>query len=312
MGKTAILFPGQGAQSVGMGRDVVEHSAAARQTLDEAGRILGFDLADICFQGPVEKLNSTEMSQPAIFVISAAIWRAIQENPAAAANCRPEAAAGLSLGEYTALHMAGSLSFEEGVKLVHQRGCYMQAAADARRGGMVSVMGLDEAKLNEAIAEARGGDVLAAANFNSPGQVVLSGDIAACERAAVVVEKLGGRAIPLKVAGAFHSPLMAPAAEKLGERLATTRLNPPGMPVVSNVTADYHGGPSETARLLRTQVAEPIRWSASIERLIADGFDRFVEVGPGRVLTGLMRGINRTVKAVNVSDWAGIGKLAAT
>lgn len=293
-----------------MGRDVVEMSAAARGTFDAANRVLGFDLADICFNGPADRLNATEISQPVIFVTSVAIWKAIQENAKAAAAVQPAAAAGLSLGEYTALWLAGSLSFEEGLSVVRQRGQFMQEAADARSGGMVSVMGLNATQVAEVCRDAGGTDTLAPANFNSPGQVVISGDLEACNRSIPLIEAKGGRGIPLRVAGAFHSPLMAPAAEKLRPVLARTNFGKTGIPVVSNVTADYHQSLDQTRDLLRVQVAEPIRWCASIERLIGDGFDRFVEVGPGRVLTGLMRGINRGVKAVNVSSAKALLELA--
>lgn len=295
-----------------MGRDVVETSPAARQVFEQARRVVGFDLADLCFNGPAERLNATNMSQPAIFVTSAAMWSAIQEVPAAREAVKPDATAGLSLGEYTALWLAGSIAFEEALQLVCRRGEFMQAAAEARAGGMVSVMGLDASQIDEVCRVARTDwEVLSAANYNSPGQVVISGDAAACQRSLAEVERLGGRAIALRVAGAFHSPLMATAAEQLRTELARRSFSPPRIPVVSNVTADYHQGPDAIRDLLRVQVAEPIRWQHSIERLIGDGFDRFVEVGPGRVLTGLMRSINRTVKAVNVSTAKAIQELAA-
>jgi len=294
-----------------MGRDVAEISAAARATFDEAGRILGYDLADLCFTGPDDRLNATDVSQPAIFVTSVAIWRALQENESYAALVKADATAGLSLGEYTALWLAGAIEFADALRLVQQRGRFMQDAAEARAGSMVSVLGLDEEKLNQAIEAARGGDILAAANFNSPGQTVISGDKAACERSLQAIENVGGRGIALKVAGAFHSPLMEPAAEKLESVLAATAVKSPEIPVVSNVTADYHQSPDSIRSLLRTQVAKPIRWSASIEKLIRDGFDRFVEVGPGRVLTGLMRNIDRGVTAINVSSVKTMEKLGA-
>lgn len=291
-----------------MCRDIVERSPAARQIFEQAAHVLGFDLAAVCFDGPAERLNATDMSQPAIFVGSAAVWLAILERPNSAA-LSPAACAGLSLGEYTALWAAGRLAFEDGLRLVRDRGRFMQDAAEARRGGMVSVMGLTPDQVREVCTEAAAGDTLAPANFNSPGQIVISGDATACERSLAVIERLGGRGIALKVAGAFHSPLMKPAAERLHPVLERTTLASEGMPVVSNVTADYHSGAAETRRLLETQVAEPIQWEGSIRRLIRDGFTRFVEVGPGRVLTGLMRGIDRGVQAINVSTADGIDKL---
>ncbi|MCK6486594.1 MAG: ACP S-malonyltransferase [Phycisphaerae bacterium] len=301
MGRTAVIFPGQGAQVVGMGRDFVERSAAARRTFEDANRILGFDLADLCFSGPAERLNATDISQPAIFVTSVAVWSAIQEDSALAAEIRPDASAGLSLGEYTALWLAEALSFEDALRLVNRRGQLMQRAAEARPGGMVSVMGLNSDQIDQVVHEAACNDVLVASNFNAPGQTVLSGDQVACERVPPIVERLGGRAAALRVAGAFHSPLMQSAAEELKTALAATTVNAPRIPVAANVTGDYHEDPERIRALLYTQVARPIHWHASIERLIRDGIERFVEVGPGRVLTGLMRSIDRSVQAVNIS-----------
>jgi len=311
LSRTAILFPGQGAQAVGMGRDIVERSAAARALFERAGAVLGFDLMQLCFDGPADRLNATDISQPAIFVTSAAIWTALAELPEAA-TLQPEAFAGLSLGEYTALWRAGSMEFEDGLRLVRERGRFMQEAAESRRGGMVSVMGLDPAQVTAVCKEAAGSDVLAPANFNSPGQIVISGDQAACERSVAVVERLGGRAMPLKVAGAFHSPLMKAAADRLRPILERTPFRPPEIPVVSNVNADYHRGTDNIRRLLEIQVAEPIQWEGTIRRLLADGFTRFVEVGPGRVLTGLMRGIDRTVETINVSSAPTMDKFLGT
>ncbi|MEE8169155.1 MAG: ACP S-malonyltransferase [Phycisphaerae bacterium] len=310
MGHTAVIFPGQGAQTVGMGRDVFEASAAARGVFKDANRILGFDLAEICFHGPAERLNATDVSQPAIFVTSAAIWAALRERPETADAVVPQATAGLSLGEYTALWLAGSLGFEDALRLVHDRGRFMQAAAEARNGVMVSVLGLNRSRIDEVLEAAAGPGVLVAANYNSPAQTVLSGDTDACDRAIHAVDRLGGRAVRLRVAGAFHSPLMQPAADRLREVLAATNVATPGIPVVSNVSAEYHRGPDEIRRLLETQVTQSIHWHASIERLVRDGYDRFVEVGPGRVLTGLMRNINRGVQTINVSTAATLRKLA--
>lgn len=311
MGKTAIVFPGQGAQSVGMGRDVAAISAAARATFDEANQILGFDLARICFDGPAERLDATDVSQPAIFVTSVAIWRALDE-VGRVAELSPAGSAGLSLGEYTALWLAGSLTFTDGLRLVRTRGELMQAAAEAAPSGMVSVMGLTPEQVGEVCREAGAGEVLSAANFNAPGQVVISGAAAACERSLAAIEARGGRGVPLRVAGAFHSDLMRPAAERLRDVLRTTAVVSPRIPVVSNVTSDYHRDPDSIRHLLELQVAQPIRWHDSMERMIADGFDCFVEVGPGRVLTGLMRKINRTVKTQNYSTSESLGRAEAS
>ncbi len=303
MGKTAIVFPGQGAQVVGMGKDIAEMSDAARRVFTRADEILGRRLSEICFEGPADTLNATDTSQPAIFVTSVAVWAAMQER-GLTDDLNPTAMAGLSLGEYTALHMAGWISFEDGLRLVAERGRLMQAAAESSKGGMVSIMGADEASVERICLEAAEGDILTPANYNCPGQIVISGDAKACERSVSVAEKHGARAIPLVVAGAFHSSLMQPALDGLREALAGVSINRGGIGVVSNVSGDYHAGPDDVRSLLCEQVAKPIRWQASIERLIADGYDRFVEVGPGRVLTGLLRKISRAAKGVNYSSGA--------
>ena len=308
LAKTAIIFPGQGAQTVGMGKDVAEQSEFARKTYERANEVLGWDLASLCFEGPADRLNATDVSQPAIFVTSVAIWQACIEH-GLTEEWAPKAMAGLSLGEYSALHVAGWVGFEDALRLVAERGRLMQAAAESSKGGMVSIMGVGEDVVNQICAEAAAGATLSPANFNCKGQIVISGDAAACERAVAVAEKHEARAIPLVVAGAFHSDLMQPAVEGLERALAKTEINPSDLGVVSNVSADYHAGSDDVRRLLREQVAKPIRWQMSIEKLIADGYDQFVEVGPGRVLTGLMRKIDRSAKAVNVSSAAALSKV---
>ena len=311
MSKTAIIFPGQGAQVVGMGKDVAEVSTAAREVFREADEILGFKLSDVCFEGPAERLNATDMSQPALFVTSVAIWRAL-ESQGTIAEWGPEAMAGLSLGEYTALHLAGWIEFPDCLRLVAERGRLMQAASEATCGGMVSVMGLEgEAEVNGLCKAAASGEVLAPANFNCPGQIVISGSNTACERAVAMAEDFGARAVKLTVAGAFHSPLMESAVEGLKSALGSVEITRGQIGVVSNVSADYHADPDGVRDLLREQVARPIRWQNSMERLMRDGFDRFIEIGPGRVLTGLMRKINRAVTTLNFSTAASFAQLSA-
>ncbi|MFQ5410945.1 MAG: ACP S-malonyltransferase [Phycisphaerae bacterium] len=300
MSGTTILFPGQGAQAVGMGKDFFDLSEAARETFASADRILDLDLTRICFEGPADQLNATDRSQPAIFVTSVAIWRTL-EAKGLIDEYRPGAMAGLSLGEYTALHLAGWMNFEDTLRLVAERGRLMQAAAESTAGGMVSMMGLSEADVLSLCEEAAEGEVLAPANFNCPGQIVISGSQTACERAVTLAERYRARATPLVVAGAFHSPLMEPAVEGLRSALDRVEIRPRRIGVVSNVSADYHADSEGVRRLLTDQVAQPVRWQASIERLRSDGMDRFVEVGPGRVLTGLMRKIDRAATTVNVS-----------
>jgi len=292
-----------------MGKDVAAAFAAARRTFDQASEVLGFDLTKICFEGPQDRLDATDVSQPAIFVTSVAMWRALEES-GAASELRPAATAGLSLGEYTALWLAGALNFEDGVRLVRQRGQFMQEAALATPSGMVSVMGLAPPQVELLCQEAAGGEVLGPANFNCPGQIVISGAKGACDRASALAEKHGGRATALRVAGAFHSALMESAAAKLKTELEKVSFGPLRMPVVSNVTSDYYRGPDDIRELLFQQVARPIRWQESVERLSADGYDRFAEVGPGRVLTGLLRKINRGLTGLNystVDSFGGVG-----
>jgi [acyl-carrier-protein] S-malonyltransferase len=279
-----ILCPGQGAQAVGMGKDFFEASTA--------NRVIGFDLASICFAGPEDRLNQTDISQPAIYVTSIACARALQ----AAGKldlAATTAFAGLSLGEYTALHFAGVFSFEDGLKLVAARGRYMQEAAVASPSGMVAVMGADEAQINDLCDAARGGEVLVPANFNAPGQIVVSGSKAACERALAEAEKRGLKAVALKVAGAFHSPLMQSGADKMAQELDKVLLSTPQTTVYSNVTAQPHTDPASIKRLLVEQIVKPVRWEQTMQTLVAAGEARFVELAPGRTLAGLMKRINR-------------------
>ncbi len=299
MSQTAVIFPGQGAQSVGMGRDVAAASVNARAVYERANQILGFDLSKLCFEGPAEKLEQTDIQQPAIFVTSVAFFEAFVEGGGSLSDF--QRAGGLSLGEYTALHIAGAISFDECLHLVQRRGLLMQQAAVARPSGMVSLVGADNEKAESICEKARGDDVLTPANFNCPGQIVIAGNKAACERAVSAADELGLRAVPLAVAGAFHSAIMAPAADGLREHLDRTPISKPKLPVISNVDATYHGEPGEIRASLVRQLTQPVMWQQCIERMAADGADRFVEFGPGRILTGLMRKINRSFTAVNIS-----------
>lgn len=290
-----ILCPGQGAQHVGMGKDLAGKFPVAKKTFDDANRILGFDLAEVCFNGPEERLNQTDVSQPAIYVTSVACFAAAKE----AGKVHPEqvtAYAGLSLGEYTALHLGGAFSFEDGLKLVAARGRYMQEAAVASPSGMVSVIGADGPAVSRLCGEAAQGDVLVPANYNSPGQIVVSGSLAACERVTQLAEAAGFRAIPLKVAGAFHSPLMKSGADRMAVELDRSALAAPRTTVYSNVTAGPHGEPASIKRLLVDQIVRPVRWEQTMQKLVAATPDaRWVELAPGRVLTGLLKKVNRRI-----------------
>lgn len=295
MGKTAFLFPGQGAQYVGMGKDLAEAFPEAKALYDRADEILGFALSEICFAGPEDRLTASDVSQPAILVTSMAALAAMRTTEKGKA-LTPDAAAGLSLGEYTALVAAGAIAFDDAVHLTHLRGRFMQEACDARESGMVSLIGVDEAGAEKICDAARQAGIIWPANYNSPGQIVVSGVKAACDRACEVAESLGAqRAVPLTVAGGFHSPLMASARQRLTAELRGLEFNELQFPVVANVTGDYYSGAAATADLLARQVDGAVRWQQGVERLIHDGFDRFLEIGPGRVLTGLLKRINRKI-----------------
>ncbi len=298
MSQTAILFAGQGAQVVGMGRDLAEKFPAARAWFDRANAALGYDLAAICFHGPDAALTQTEHAQPGIFLVS---WVCLELLKEQAPNLKFDAAAGLSLGEFTALTAAGALSFEDGLRVVRQRGKFMQEACDATRGGMAAIIGLDEAPTREVCAEA--GVVLA--NLNCPGQLVISGETEKIARACELAKAKGAkRALPLPVAGAYHSPLMAGAQPKLRAELANIKISAPAVPVISNVTAQAHG--ADIAARLVEQVCAPVRWEASMRGLLAQGFTRFIELGPGTALSGFMKRIDKTAQMLNVADAASL------
>jgi len=297
----AAIFPGQGAQLVGMGQDVAEQYSVAADTFAQADETLGFKLSEVCFTGPAERLNATDIQQPAIFTTSIALFRAALDAGLFKTGSFA-AMGGLSLGEYTALHMASSLSFVDALRLVHRRGQLMQEASEKYPGGMVSLMGMDEERVLALCERVADKGRVSPANFNCPGQIVISGDRSACEAAAVLAEEFDGKAIPLKVAGAFHSELMRPAAEGLLPTLEDCEFRRPKVRVIANVNAAYHDEPHTIRELLYRQIFNPVRWQACVERLIADGCDRFREVGPNRVLTGLMRKINRQVKTINISS----------
>ena len=296
MSKIAFLFPGQGAQTVGMARDICQQLPAAKDLFDRAAEILGYDLADICFNGPAEKLNTTVVGQPALYVSSmAAVEKLKAERPDIIEQC--QAAAGLSLGEYTALAFAGACSFDEGLKLVQRRGEAMQAAADAVPSMMVSVLGLDEEKVTAICDEARiDGEVLQIANYLCPGNIVVSGHTASCERVDEIALAAGAmKTIPLAVAGAFHTSLMEPAVEQLAGVLEATNFQATSVPVYSNVDAAAHDQPAEFRELLTKQVCHPVQWNRTMDLMLEEGFDQFYEIGVGRVLTGLLKRIKRKV-----------------
>lgn len=278
-----------------MGRRLADSVPAARRLYDRAAEVLGYGLAKLCFEGPAEQLDSTLCSQPALFVTSLAALEALRaESPEAVRGC--EAAAGLSLGEYTAMAFAGVVEFEDGLTLVQKRGAAMQEAADATPSGMVSILGLQPDEVEALCDVARQDGILEIANLLCPGNVVISGTNGACERAAEMAQSFGAmKAVPLAVAGAFHTRIMQPALEKLTEALADVPMHPARIPVVCNTDARPHEDPEEIRQLLIRQVLHPVRWEDSMRYLLGEGFGQFYEVGPGRVLRGLLRRIDRKI-----------------
>jgi [acyl-carrier-protein] S-malonyltransferase len=277
-----------------MGRQLVDSLPAAKELYARAGEVLGYDLLALCLEGPAERLDSTAVSQPAIFVTSLAALEWLRNTrPEVVAEC--QAAAGLSLGEYTALVFAGVMSFEEGLEIVQLRGQAMQAASDAVAGGMVSILGLERDQIASLCDDARAeGEILQIANYLCPGNIVVSGHKAACERVADLATKAGAmKTIPLAVAGAFHTPLMQPAVDRLAAALRGVTLKNPRLPVISNVDARAHDDPAEIRDLLIRQVVSPVLWEDSQRKLLADGYGPFWEVGPQRVLRGLLKRIDR-------------------
>jgi [acyl-carrier-protein] S-malonyltransferase len=300
MSKTALLFAGQGAQVVGMGKDLAEKFPGAKAWFDRANAALGYDLAKVCFEGPEADLTKTENAQPGIFLVSWVCFELLKEQ---APNLKFEATAGLSLGEFTALTAAGAMSFEDGLRVVRQRGKFMQEACDVTKGGMAAIIGLDEAPTREVCAEA--GVVLA--NLNCPGQLVISGEAEKIAKACELAKAKGAkRALPLPVAGAYHSPLMASAQPKLAAELAKMNIDAPTIPVISNVNALPHGASSRTSAQLVEQVCASVRWEESMRVLLAQGFTRFIELGPGTALSGFMKRIDKTATMLNVADAASL------
>jgi len=300
MSKTALLFAGQGAQVVGMGKDLAQSSPVAKAWFDRANAAFGYDLASICFNGPEAELTKTEHAQPGIFLVSWVAFDLLKERLPALSF---QATAGLSLGEFTALTAGGAMSFEDGLKVVRQRGRFMQEACEATQGGMAAIIGLEEAATREVCAQA--GVVLA--NLNCPGQLVISGSTEKIARACELAKANGARrALPLPVAGAYHSPLMTSAQPKLQAELERMALTAPTVPVMSNVTARPHEGPEAIRARLVEQVTSSVRWEESMRHLVGQGFTRFIELGPGAALSGFMKRIDKTAQILNVADLASL------
>ena len=301
MSKTALLFAGQGAQVVGMGKDFAAAFPSAQAWFDRANAVLDYDLAAVCFNGPEAELTKTENAQPGIFLVSWVAFQLLKERVPA---LEFHATAGLSLGEFTALTAASALSFEDGLRLVRQRGRFMQEACETTRGSMAAIIGLDEAPTREVCAEA--GVVLA--NLNCPGQLVISGETEKIAKAVELAKAKGARkAISLPVAGAYHSPLMAGAQPKLAAELAKMQISAPIVPVISNVDALPSGRPDGVSSRLVEQVTSPVLWEQSVRVLLGQGFARFIELGPGTALSGFMKRIDKSAQMLNVADVASLG-----
>ena len=296
--QVVFVFPGQGSQYVGMGRDFYDHDHRAKEIFQIAGEVLGIELSKLCFEGPAEELQKTEYAQPAILTMSVVCLEMLRQS-----GLRPVVTAGHSLGEYAALVAAGSLAFADAVRLVRQRGRYMQEAVPLGRGGMVAVLGLNGPDVVSVCQQARSAGIVEAANFNCPGQVVIAGELNALKQASKLAREAGARrCLDLPVSAPFHSSLMQPAGFRLSEELVGVSVTDPQIKVVANVSADYVNSASAIKTNLVAQVSSPVRWEESMHRILADGLTTFVEVGPGKVLTGLIKKINKTVVACNVED----------
>ena len=302
MSKLAFLFPGQASQYSGMGRNLAESFPESRAVFEQADAALGFSVSQLCFEGGEDALKLTENTQPAILTVSVAAYRALETH-----GVKPDFTAGHSLGEYSALVAAGALEFSEAVKLVRQRGRYMQEAVPAGEGAMAAILGLSPADVAEICKKAAGGEVVSPANLNSPEQTVISGSAAAVKRAVEIASQAGAkRAVMLPVSAPFHCDLMLPAQQRLEPDLRAANFRALRFPLITNVDAEAIEGGDEAREALIRQVTRPVRWLDSIREMIGSGVNIFVEVGPGKVLSGLLRQIDRSVRCFNVEDAASL------
>jgi len=298
MKNTAFTFPGQGSQYVGMGRELFENFSVAREIFEEADDALHFSISGLCFKGPEEALRLTENTQPAVLTTSVAALKVLQAEKGVA----PQLAAGHSLGEYSALVASEALAFSQAVKIVRLRGKFMQEAVPVGEGAMAAVLGMEREQVEKLCEEISSGEVLTPANFNSPGQIVIAGHSKAVERAIERIKQDGKKAILLPVSAPFHSPLMKPAAERLEKALEEISVNDMKIPVVTNVEAEANTSKDRVKELLVAQVSSPVRWEESMRKMIEKGIEQILEVGPGKVLSGLMKRIDSRVETKNVED----------
>ncbi len=302
MGKIAFLFAGQGSQAPGMGRELAENYECAAKVFDEASSALGFDIKDMIFNGDKETLMITENTQPTIVTMSVAALRVLEEK-----GIKPDVVAGLSLGEYTAHVASGSLEFSDAVNLVRKRGKYMQEEVPIGKGAMAAILGLSADEVREAAAKASELGICTGANFNCPGQIVVSGEVKAVEKCCEIAKEMGAkRALMLDVSAPFHCSLLTGAGEKLANEMENVTVNDMNIPIITNVTAEYIQSKDEIKGLLKEQVSKSVLWEDSIRRMIADGIDTFVEIGPGKALSGFMKKIDKTMRVFNVEDIASL------
>ena len=306
MKATAFIFPGQGSQYVGMGKEFFENFREARDVFQEADDVLHLPISSLCFEGPEEALKLTENTQPAVLTTSIAALRVLQ----AEKGVIPRLAAGHSLGEYSALVVSGALAFADAVEIVRLRGRFMQEAVPVGEGAMAAILGMERGQVEKLCEEAAQGEVLTPANFNCPGQIVIAGHAKAVERAIERVKKEGKKAVPLPVSAPFHSPLMKPAGERLEKVLEGIPIRDLKIPVVTNVEADINRSKERVRELLVTQVWSPVRWEESMQKITEDGIDQILEIGPGKVLSGLMKRINPKVETKNIEDIQTLKKIS--